>query len=797
MKKINHWNYCCFVDSKVYRRIRLLFLIFIIMRSMFLNEFILAQKFDRGLKSRIVLKQNENEIKKGNDLFNEMNFSKNNDSCPLEIKQESFWNWLNPKPQGNDLRSLWVFDENSFIAIGAFATCVSSDNQGDSIKVQYNIAGQSNLFSDIVFTTGGIGFSVGEQGKILRTDDRGQNWYLVSSPTTKSLNGIAFATDSIGVIVAERGNMFRTVDAGYTWQALPIITQLHLYDVEFISENVGLAVGRSVALITVDAGLTWNVLTNAPLSDVDLYSICYRDTSTAIITGGGWSGGEVILQYNLNNNLWDILQAGQLPQDIFTSISFADKNNGVVVGTRGLIYYSSNQGLTWQQASIANSANSTLTKVSLFNNGVGYTVGFYGSILFTNDYGHTWINLTQSITSNFLTGISFTNSLEGFAVGDAATIIHTSDGGKSWVQQTLPGAGESDHFHGLSFTNPLIGNAVGVFGLIARTTTGGTSWTWQQARSGDTLFLFNFYAVDLIDANNGLLVGAYGLIFKTTNGGGNWFKVRGLSEESLFGVQFLNNSLAFAVGSNGTILISTDGGFNWTKQIGNTSETLWSVHFVNNNLGFVVGSNGTILKTTNSGVEWFPQVSSTTKHLYSVWASDENTIFAFGVKGEFIKSTNGGLSWTVLTLPTDNSIRGVFAFNRDSIIVSGGGGTILSTHVGGGPLSIEDTENKNELNYFLYQNYPNPFNPVTTIVFSLPYEAEVSLRIYNSLGQMVAEIFVGLADAGYHSFQWNGKTMAGEDAASGVYFYNLIVKNTLGRNLSSPLSKTGKMILLR
>ncbi len=71
--------------------------------------------------------------------------------------------------------------------------------------------------------------------------------------------------------------------------------------------------------------------------------------------------------------------------------------------------------------------------------------------------------------------------------------------------------------------------------------------------------------------------------------------------------------------------------------------------------------------------------------------------------------------------------------------------------------------------YALEQNYPNPFNPSTTIEFSLPENVKnVTVSIYNVLGQKVAELVNGAMAAGSYQHQWNAK-----DLASGIYIYEL------------------------
>lgn len=85
------------------------------------------------------------------------------------------------------------------------------------------------------------------------------------------------------------------------------------------------------------------------------------------------------------------------------------------------------------------------------------------------------------------------------------------------------------------------------------------------------------------------------------------------------------------------------------------------------------------------------------------------------------------------------------------------------------PTGVEE-ESGDELPvaFSLSHNYPNPFNSSTEIVFLIPKEAQVSLTIYNLLGQVVAEPLHDRLPAGRHSLTWNG-----EGLSSGLYFYRL------------------------
>ena len=91
--------------------------------------------------------------------------------------------------------------------------------------------------------------------------------------------------------------------------------------------------------------------------------------------------------------------------------------------------------------------------------------------------------------------------------------------------------------------------------------------------------------------------------------------------------------------------------------------------------------------------------------------------------------------------------------------------------------------------YSLAQNFPNPFNPSTTIKFSLPEQAKVSIIIYNALGQQVRSLIVDEEfSSGIYAKVWNGKNDLGLRVPSGVYFYRISTDS---------FSDTKKMVLLK
>ncbi|MDZ7338423.1 MAG: carboxypeptidase regulatory-like domain-containing protein [candidate division KSB1 bacterium] len=77
--------------------------------------------------------------------------------------------------------------------------------------------------------------------------------------------------------------------------------------------------------------------------------------------------------------------------------------------------------------------------------------------------------------------------------------------------------------------------------------------------------------------------------------------------------------------------------------------------------------------------------------------------------------------------------------------------------------------------------FPNPFNPSTEVRFELPGAAEVSIIIYNVLGQPVRTVFQGVLEAGRHAVTWDGRDQRGVSLASGVYLCRLEAQTPSGQ----------------
>jgi len=105
-----------------------------------------------------------------------------------------------------------------------------------------------------------------------------------------------------------------------------------------------------------------------------------------------------------------------------------------------------------------------------------------------------------------------------------------------------------------------------------------------------------------------------------------------------------------------------------------------------------------------------------------------------------------------------------------------------------GGTEVVETSSRLPEEFLLLQNYPNPFNRGTIIMFWVPDDGQVLLKIYDLMGREVRTLVKGRLKAGEHAAVWDGRDDKGFEVASGVYIYRLMA----GRRC-----KAKKMLLLK
>lgn len=102
--------------------------------------------------------------------------------------------------------------------------------------------------------------------------------------------------------------------------------------------------------------------------------------------------------------------------------------------------------------------------------------------------------------------------------------------------------------------------------------------------------------------------------------------------------------------------------------------------------------------------------------------------------------------------------------------------------------SVAQPDSKIPKEWGLNQNYPNPFNPETTIKYQLKETRQVSITVYNMLGQEIIQLVNEKKQAGYHTVEWDRLDKIGNLVCSGIYIYRIEAGNFV---------KTKKMMLMK
>ncbi len=189
--------------------------------------------------------------------------------------------------------------------------------------------------------------------------------------------------------------------------------------------------------------------------------------------------------------------------------------------------------------------------------------------------------------------------------------------------------------------------------------------------------------------------------------------------------------------------------------------------------------------------EWYPGHTSSGHYLVALEQADNNFSLeqktSQGDGADPFPGTGAHTSFSPLTSPNTNAYNGDNTYIAVSSISTAGLTMTADFQVSLVSDIPEDDENL-PIQFALGQNYPNPFNPVTTISINLSEATDISLSVFNTLGQKIAIIADGIYPAGENIVTWEGLDSRGKALPSGVYFYELLTDSG---------SESKKMLMLK
>lgn len=193
-----------------------------------------------------------------------------------------------------------------------------------------------------------IVYAVGDNGTIIRSPDRGIDWTLLVSPTTRNLNGLDFTSFTSIFVVGDSGLILRSTNSGVNWTILNSGVTKKLNSIYCNSFNQAITVGeKGTILRTTNFGANWQ---NVSLQDtsIDLNKIGYGGftTQTGIIACIVGDKGNVFQSSDFVT--WNLLITGTT-RNIRDFYFNGNATEGFVTGDSGTVLYTTNSGINWSQ----------------------------------------------------------------------------------------------------------------------------------------------------------------------------------------------------------------------------------------------------------------------------------------------------------------------------------------------------------------------------------------------------------------------------------------------------------------
>jgi photosystem II stability/assembly factor-like uncharacterized protein len=613
------------------------------------------------------------------------------------VNAQGGWSWQHPLPQGNDLRDIFVLDENIIFTVGDRGTLLHSDNSGTDWEITHRLEDITENIVDIEFVSEQKGYLLANKhlldeyynivyssSKILFTEDAGIHWIVIADFDLLRLNDLCFIDENTGWLVGYKegtagtltGMVLKTIDGGHNWDTL--FTQvvynqpaqddksISFSTIQFIDSENGWAAGKSSGLWensgellgTTNGGLDWYIK-NDSLNVVSSFQFLNSDIGWLTNYEFGCAYFSWIYDYSIKKttdgglNWEEVFNGGSRHSSTFylPSLYFIDPNTGWVKEGNN-IHKTTDGGLSWLTETLHTPRNGAMH----FNNELnGCVVGKNGEILTTEDGGQSWIERSTMTTYKYdildchLLSVHFYDESIGWATGWGYTpvpddeggyyhgrLFSTSDGGSSWVEQLyiLSGGKSSAIIRDVQAINDQFAYAIG--DDVIKTTNGGEMWDNITTGWAEYSALFFLNAdTGFVGVGDGINIANWSKIYKTTNGGMEWDTVLSVLNTSIESLFFINNSVGWAVGRHHsqTSIYKTIDEGDTWQEITVNDFSLKSICFGNEDVGLAVGNDGVIIRTTDGGYNWDVIYNLNGYEFRSVYFIDSSRGFVVGREG--------------------------------------------------------------------------------------------------------------------------------------------------------------------
>lgn len=710
----------------------------------------------------------------------------------VEIYSQSQWQWQHPLPTGNTFNSVDFINESTGFAAGSMGNIIKTTNKGIN-WISLNSRTHKEIFK-LKFWNSDSGICVCKDGLMLRTNDGGINWKHSSNFSSLDLYDICKIENKI-YVCGLGGKVLMSTDHGSTWVNLNSQFSIPLFCINFLNGETGVCGGYNEIIRTTNAGISWEFLkADIPISS-QIMGIEYVSRNKIFASGNSPQGDFYISNdggdsWKRNSLELPFLFGGSV--DLVRAMDFKDSNYGSIVTDLGTLIITSDGGNIWMKDT---SQRSGYLKEGIFknvffkNSSELFLCGNGGRVLKFSDMEKTWNVLTGNNTNFY--GSYITENGTVFCTGDDGVLLRkkspdsVSNLKSEWEKILIR---DKLKLSSVNFVNDHVGIVCSFNGKIFKTTNGGDAWkeiiSPLKQNPGITLNKIFF-----TDKYNGYICGGYeyskaGIIIRTIDGGDSWKNVNiDFITGNFRDIYFTDRENGFAVGENGNLTVTSDKGNTWNTQYLITYD-LNSVDFNGSLIGLIVGENGTLFRTSDGGANWDYIFPIQYQNLNSVKFTDNLKVTAAGKNGTVIRSSDAGLSWEKMNSLTDNNLLSLNS-NNEGVFAIGENGTIIYSESDIKEKissSLKNTVQKKNISSL--SNYPNPFNPLTNIYYKLSTTVNVSLKVFDILGNELTSLVNEIQIAGNHIIKFDGSQYA-----SGVYFYSLI--------LNGNLKDTKRMVLLK